>query len=120
MGEKQQYSDEMLKKFENILLEKKEKTFQQIETFNIQLKELTEGGKDENSLDYSTYEAQIDYLASYKARNIKHLSDIEKALYRIKNKSYGICVVSGKLIDENRLMAVPTTTKSIEAKQQSK
>ena len=90
-----------------------------IESCRLQLIELAESGKDENSLDNTTFEAQINHLVAYKERSEKHLSDIEKALYRIKNKSYGICVVTGKLIDKNRLLAVPTTTKSIEAKKMS-
>jgi len=111
------YTDEDLAEFEQILLKKKQKTIEQIESFDKQLRELAESGKEENSLDNTNYESQIDYLVSYRERNEKHLADIEKALYRIKNKSYGICVVTGKLIDKKRLMAVPTTTKSIEAKQ---
>jgi len=116
METKIRYSDEELREFEQLLMAKREKTVEQIESFNIQLKELADSGKEENSLDNTTYESQIDYLLSYKERNIKHLSDIEKALFRIKNKTYGICVVTGKLIDKKRLLAVPTTTKSIDAK----
>lgn len=80
-------------------------------------KELAERGKDENSLDNASYEAKIDFLVSYRERSKKYLDSVEKALYRIKNKTYGVCVVTGKLIDKERLKVVPTTTKSIEAKQ---
>ena len=78
--------------------------------------ELAEGGKEENSLDNTSYETQVDFLVSHKDRSEKHLQDIEKALYRVKNKTYGICVITGQLINKQRLLAVPTTTKSIEAK----
>ena len=117
METKVRYSDHDLQEFEQVLMHKRQKTLEQIESFDKQLRELAESGKDENSLDNTNYESQIDYLVSYKERNEKHLLDIEKALYRIKNKSYGVCVVTGKLIDKKRLLAVPTTTKSIEAKQ---
>ncbi len=110
------FSDEELREFETLLLQKREKTIAQIQEFDRQLRELTENGKDENSLDNTSYESQMDYLISYRERNEKHLSDIDKALIRIQNKTYGICVVTGGLIDKNRLLAVPTTTKSIEAK----
>ena len=49
----------------------------------------------------------------------KYIQDLENALIRINNKSYGICVTTGELIDKKRLMAVPTTTKSVTAKTQS-
>ena len=42
--------------------------------------------------------------------------DLQNALQRVYNKSYGICVISGELIDKRRLLAVPTTTKSLAAK----
>jgi len=110
------FSDEELKEFELLLLQKREKAIAQILEFDKQLRELTENGKDENSLDNTSYESQMDYLISYRERNEKHLSDIDKALIRVQNRTYGICVVTGELIDKNRLLAVPTTTKSIEAK----
>jgi RNA polymerase-binding protein DksA len=111
------YSDAELKEFEQILLKKREEALQQIDSFNKQLQELADGGKDENSLDNTSYEAQIDFLVSYRERSLKYLNSVEKALFRIKNKTYGICVVTGKLINKERLKVVPTTTKSIEAKQ---
>lgn len=49
-------------------------------------------------------------------RQRKHVQDLENALIRIHNKRFGICIVTGQLIDKRRLMAVPTTTKSLEAK----
>jgi RNA polymerase-binding protein DksA len=119
MENKIRYSDEELKEFEQLLLKKQNETIQQIESFNKQLLEIAENGKDENSLDNTSYEAQIDFLVSYRDRNEKYLDSLDKALYRIKNKTYGVCVITGKLIDKNRLKAVPTTTKSIEAKTQN-
>lgn len=49
-------------------------------------------------------------------RQRMYIKDLENALIRIRNKSYGICSISGQLIDKKRLLAVPTTTKSLEAK----
>ena len=49
-------------------------------------------------------------------RQQKFIINLEKALIRIKNGTYGICKDSGKLIDKKRLMAVPHATQSIEAK----
>lgn len=111
------YNDAELEEFKQHLLNIKEKTEKDIESFQSQFSELTENGKDENNIDDSGFDAQMEYLLSHKARGIKHLRDIENALLRIQNKVYGVCTVTGKLIDKKRLMAVPTTTKSLEGKQ---
>ena len=50
------------------------------------------------------------------ARQKKFIIQLEDALVRIENKTYGICKVTGKLIQKERLMAVPHTTMSMEAK----
>jgi len=50
-------------------------------------------------------------------RQRKFIEQLENALVRIENKTYGICRVTGKLIDKARLRAVPHATLSIEAKQ---
>ena len=113
------FSTEELRDFELLLREKQNKTEHQIRDFEEQFSTLIENGKDENNLDDSGYETQMEYLNSYIARNKKHLTDINSALLRIQNRTYGICTVTGKLIDKKRLMAVPTTTKSIEGKNQN-
>ena len=46
----------------------------------------------------------------------KYVVDLKNALLRIHNKSYGICSLTGQLIDKKRLLAVPTTTKGVVAK----
>jgi len=50
------------------------------------------------------------------SRQITFIDHLEKAMMRIENKTYGICRVTGKLIDKARLRAVPHATLSIEAK----
>ena len=52
------------------------------------------------------------------ARQKKYVENLENALMRVENKTYGICKVTGKLISKERLRAVPHTTQSIEAKLQ--
>lgn len=49
-------------------------------------------------------------------RQRKHVIDLQNALLRVHNKSYGICCITGELIDKRRLLAVPTTTKSLAVK----
>ncbi len=111
------FSKKQLKTFEDLLISKREKTEKQIIDIDEQLNFVAANGADDSSLDDSSSGAQQkEYLHSQKHRHQKHLRDIENAMIRMRNQSYGICTVTGKLIDEKRLMAVPTTTKSIEGK----
>ncbi len=57
-----------------------------------------------------------EQLAQLASRQIQFMNHLEKALVRIENKTYGVCRVTGKLIDKARLRAVPHATLSIEAK----
>ena len=58
-----------------------------------------------------------EQLSQMASRQITFIDHLEKAMMRIENKTYGICRVTGKLIDKARLRAVPHATLSIEAKQ---
>ena len=58
-----------------------------------------------------------EQLSQMASRQIQFIDHLEKAMMRIENKTYGICRVTGKLIDKARLRAVPHATLSIEAKQ---
>ena len=53
-------------------------------------------------------------------RQVKYIKNLENALIRIENKTYGICRVTGKLIPKERLRAVPHATLSVEAKNNKK
>ena len=57
-----------------------------------------------------------EYLAQIAGRQKQYIDHLEKAMIRIQNKTYGICRVTGKLIDKERLRAVPHATLSMEAK----
>jgi RNA polymerase-binding transcription factor DksA len=61
----------------------------------------------------ATEREQLDQMAS---RQITYIDQLEKALFRIENKTYGICRITGKLIEKERLMAVPHATVSQHAK----
>ena len=81
-----------------------------------------EMGGDENENRYMTMEdgsmsMEREQLSQMASRQINYIDHLEKALMRIENKTYGICRVTGKLIDKARLRAVPHATLSIEAKQ---
>ncbi len=82
-----------------------------------QLEDTTEAIKTEGDWqDDTSNNINLELLQTMIRRQRKHIHDLENALIRIKNKNYGICVITGHLIDKRRLLAVPTTTKSIAAK----
>jgi RNA polymerase-binding transcription factor DksA len=78
-------------------------------------------GGDETDNRYMTMEdggmsMEREQLSQMASRQIQYIDHLEKAIIRIENKTYGICRVTGKLIDKARLRAVPHATLSLEAK----
>ncbi|MCU0422074.1 MAG: TraR/DksA C4-type zinc finger protein [Bacteroidia bacterium] len=78
---------------------------------------------DDTDNSYKTLEdgsstQEKEYIAQLAARQKKFIENLENALVRVENKTYGICKVTGKLIPKERLRAVPHTTLSMEAKLQ--
>ncbi len=116
------YSDEDLKEFKQLLEDKFEKAKSQYLSLKEQLKDITENNNDDfakDITDFSSIQTEVEMLNNMANHQRKYIQDLENALIRINNKSYGICVTTGELIDKKRLMAVPTTTKSVTAKTQS-
>jgi len=117
------YSDEELDEFRQIILEK-------LETAKIDLKMLTDAyavGNEQDTLDTSpTFKIleegnQVmskEENSRMAARQQKFITNLENALIRIENKSYGICRETGQLIPKERLKSVPHATLSMEAKMQ--
>lgn len=121
--EKLSYSDKELKEFKSIIIKKLEEA--KVELVNLQaaLNNANEHGTDDTASTFKMLEDGSDTLAKEEAgqlavRQKKFIEQLENALIRIENKSYGICRVTGKLIPKERLRAVPHTTQSIEAKLQ--
>ena len=111
------FSNLELEQFEEMLLVKKNEALNRIEYLEDLINSSNEGaGDDTNAMQNSGSYFDVEFSSLQLNRQKKHLNDINNALLRIKNKSYGICSITGKLIDRARLLAVPTTTKSIEAK----
>ncbi len=113
------YSDAELEEF-RVLIEKKLDTAnQELEYLQEQILEITENSGDDHGgdwMDDSSTNNDIEFLNNMAIRQRKYIQDLENALIRIRNKSYGICSVTGLLIEKRRLLAVPTATKSVEAK----
>lgn len=114
------YSDEELEEFKVLVLDKLNQARKGLED----LKSALTGGEhstDDTAPTFKILEegqavAQKEENARLIARQEKYIRDLEFALMRIENKTYGICSVTGKLIPKERLRCVPITTKSIEAK----
>ncbi|MFN2395869.1 MAG: TraR/DksA family transcriptional regulator [Bacteroidales bacterium] len=119
--EKTRYSDEELQEFKAIIMKK-------LEEARGGLKILTEAYTTQNANDTNDTSPSFKILeegsqvlskeenSQLAARQQKFIRDLENALIRIENKSYGICRITGKLISKERLRSVPHATMSIEAK----
>jgi RNA polymerase-binding transcription factor DksA len=116
------YSEEELKEFEILIKGKLEKAKDEFKLLKDTLNRNNDEGTDSTSggntkvLEDGAETAEKENLSQLAARQLKYITNLENALVRIKNGTYGICTVTGKLISKERLIAVPHTTQSIEAK----
>lgn len=120
-GEKTRYTDSELQEFKELILQKLENARHELTNLQAQLNSSNEHGTDDTASTFKVLEDGSDTLAKEEAgqlaaRQRKFIEQLENALIRIENKTYGVCRVSGKLIPKERLRAVPHTTQSIEAK----
>jgi RNA polymerase-binding transcription factor DksA len=116
--EKTRYSDEDLEEFKQIILKKLDKAKTDLEILR---ESMHSDGEVDSNLTYRLQDDGKENLikeenARLIARLERFIRDLELALVRIENKTYGICRVTGKLIEKDRLRAVPHATLSIEAK----
>ncbi len=117
---KARYSDEELEEFKVLILEKLEFAKSELQGIETQMMELRENMSDEQGGDWfddSSIHTEIEFLTKLAERQRQFVQNLELALVRIKNKSYGICSVTGELIDKQRLLLVPHATKSVQAKE---
>jgi RNA polymerase-binding transcription factor DksA len=120
--DKTRYSDEELKEFEVLIKGKLEKAREEFRILKETLTRTNDEGTDSTSggntkvLEDGAETAEKENMSQLAARQQKYITNLENALVRIKNGTYGICSVTGKLISKERLIAVPHTTQSIEAK----
>lgn len=121
-GPTMRYSDAELVEFKDLILKKLDQAKKELTYLQGLITRKDEMGGDENENRYMTMEdgsmsMEREQLSQMASRQINYIDHLEKALMRIENKTYGICRVTGKLIDKARLRAVPHATLSIEAKQ---
>lgn len=123
--EKTRYSDEELQEFREIIIKKLDVAREEFNTLQKNLRDGNENGTDSTNNNYLTLDDGADTFekentTQLAARLMKFIQNLEAALVRIENKTYGICKTTGKLIPKERLRAVPHTTQTIEAKLHSK
>ena len=119
--EKQGYSNSELKEFEDLINLKLEKARKELNNLKATLSKDDDSGTDATSayakiLEDGADTAEKESMSQLAARQQKFINNLENALIRIKNGTYGICVDTGKLIPKERLRAVPHTMQCIEAK----
>lgn len=118
---KTHYNDAELQEFKELILEKIRMAREELNSLAKSLSNPNSNGTDDTAGTFKTLEdgsatlekEQTNQLA---ARQKKFIDSLEAALVRIENKSYGICRETGKLIQKERLRAVPHATLSMEAK----
>jgi len=118
----QRYSDNDLNEFRELINKKLDAAKKELNYLQGLITRKDEMGGDESDNRYMTMEdgsisMEREQLSQMASRQITFIDHLEKAIMRIENKTYGICRVTGKLIDKARLRAVPHATLSIEAKQ---
>jgi len=118
---KNRYSESELKEFEALILDKIDKAKNELNELKRSLQKGGDSGEDITNNSTKVLEDGADTLEKENlnqlaARQQKFINNLENALIRIKNGTYGICIDTGNLISKERLMAVPHTMHSIAAK----
>ncbi|MFY9309085.1 MAG: TraR/DksA C4-type zinc finger protein [Bacteroidia bacterium] len=115
------YTDSELKEFKELILKKLEEAQKDYELLKSTLSHKDDHGTDDTSPTFKLLEDGSDVLskeetAHLASRQEKFIQNLQNALIRIENKTYGICRATGKLISKERLRSVPHATLAIEAK----
>lgn len=120
---KERYSDKDLKEFRGIIEEKIKHAEKDLSLIESTYKNDSNNGTEDTSPTFKAFEEGSETMSKeanvqLAIRQEKFIRDLKNALLRIENKSYGVCRVTGKLIQKERLKLVPHATLSIEAKRQ--
>ncbi len=114
------YSDEDLEEFKALILEKLEQAKASLETLQANLSGGEHSAPTFKVLEDGYAVAQKEENAKLVARQEKYIHNLELALMRIENKTYGVCCETGRLIPKERLRCVPITTRCLDAKLKKK
>ena len=118
---KRRYTDKELERFKNIIIKKIDKAKQDLDLLKSAYMNDSDNGTDDTSPTFKAFEEGSETMSKeantqLALRQEKFIRDLKNALIRIENKTYGVCRITGKLINKNRLLVVPHATLSIEAK----
>ena len=122
---KARYSDEELENFRKLIEEKINKAQADLELLRSAYMNDGKNGTDDTSPTFKAFEEGSETMSKeantqLAIRQEKFIRDLKNAMIRIENKTYGVCRVTGKLINKKRLLLVPHATLSIEAKNMQK
>ena len=122
---KNRYSDKDLSEFKALIEQKIEKAQEDLELLKSTYMNDGNNGTDDTSPTFKAFEEGSETMSKeantqLAIRQEKFIRDLNNALIRIENKTYGVCRVTGKLINKKRLFLVPHATLSIEAKNMQK
>ena len=115
------YSDKDLKKFKSLIEEKIKKAQKDLALLKSAYMNDGDNGTEDTSPTFKAFEEGSQTMSKeantqLAIRQEKFIRDLKNALVRIENKTYGVCRITGKLINKKRLKIVPHATLSIEAK----
>ncbi len=115
------YSDEELNEFRELIIKRLDNARKELAYLQGLITRKDEAGTDDtdnrfNHMEDGSGAMEREQLSQLAGRQIQFINHLKKAMIRIENKTYGICRVTGKLIDKARLRAVPHATLSIDAK----
>ncbi|MEO0045507.1 MAG: polymerase-binding transcription factor DksA, partial [Bacteroidota bacterium] len=119
--EKLRYSDADLAEFKEIIIAKIDKAKADLDLIKSAYMNDLNNGTDDTSPTFKAFEEGSETMSKeansqLAIRQEKFIRDLKNALFRVENKTYGTCKVTGKLISKERLLIVPHATMSIEAK----
>ena len=119
--EKMRFSDADLAEFKELILKKIEKAQADLDLIKSAYMNDLNNGTDDTSPTFKAFEEGSETMSkeansALAIRQEKFIRDLKNALFRVENKTYGVCKVTGKLINKERLKLVPHATMSIEAK----
>ena len=125
MSEKTKYSDAELQEFKTLIEDKIQKARLDLDLLRSSYMNDGNNGTEDTAPTFKAFEEGYETMSKeantqLAIRQEKFIRDLKNALIRIENKTYGICRVTGKLINKKRLFLVPHATLSIEAKNMQK
>lgn len=121
--ERTRYSDEELEEFKTIIVEMLDKARKEYDTLRGVVMHSSSNDIEDTTPSFKTVEDDGAFQLSKEEasqlaqRQYKFIQNLEAALVRIENKTYGICRVTGELIPKERLRLVPHATLTVKAKE---